>query len=290
MGIKNGSVVKSSFSCSSNDQLSQELIERMRKRKCFADKELEEIPPAQQQQSLAQAQIIDQKNFNLRQQAQQHQQQQQKFQDIYSVLLEQSKYYQNLTETSSTSPQMFFNSGFNPNLMNPIDSFNALTTYYAQISNLSNNNNNRENNYAKFFEDYSPKSSKSEFFNDELKTSESKESAFHQPTANKTPNDLMSTFKNEFVDYLSILNNPVNIFALLANQLDPFKSLIQANADSLPNISEFNDSIKNNKSPKLETPKANTTSNDLNNKKASFNSSNNKLTNFSVDALLGAVK
>ena len=121
MGIKNGSVVKSSFSCSSNDQLSQELIERMRKRKCFADKELEEIPPAQQQQSLAQAQIIDQKNFNLRQQAQQHQQQQQKFQDIYSVLLEQSKYYQNLTENSSTSPQMFFNSGFKHKLMKTID-------------------------------------------------------------------------------------------------------------------------------------------------------------------------
>jgi hypothetical protein len=286
MGIKNGSVVKSSFNCSSSDQLSQELIERMRKRKCFADKELEEIPPAQQQQSLAQAQIIDQKNFNLRQQAQQHQQQQ-KFQDIYSVLLEQSKYYQNITETNSTSPQMFFSSGLNPNLMNPIDSFNALTTYYAQISNLSNNNS-RENNYAKFFEDYSPKSSKSEFFNDELKTSESKESAFHQPTANKITTDLMSTFKNEFVDYLSILNNPVNIFALLANQLDPFKSLIQANTDSLPNISEFNESIKNNTSPKLETPKVNTASNDLN-KKASFNSSN-KLTNFSVDALLGAVK
>ena len=287
MGTKNGSVVKSSFSCSSNDQLSQELIERMRKRKCFADKELEEIPPAQQQQSLAQAQIIDQKISNLRQQAQQ-QHQQQKCQDIYSALLEQSKYYQNLTETSSTSPQMFFNSGFNPTLMNPIDSFNALTTYYAQFSNLSNNNNNRENHYAKFFEDYSPKSSKSEFFNDEIKANESKESAFHQPTANKTTTDLMSTLKNEFVDYLSILNNPVNIFALLANQLDPFKSLIQANTDSLPNISEFNENTKNSKSPKLETPKA-TASNDLN-KKASFNSSNNKLTNFSVDALLGAVK
>jgi hypothetical protein len=295
MGIKSGSVLKNQFNGSSNDQLSPELIERMRKRKCFADKELEEMPQDQQQQSLAQAQIIDQKNLNLqRQQAQQ--QQQQKFHDVYSILLEQSKYYQNLVETSqssNSSPQanVFFNNGFN--LKSQMDSFNALTAYYTQLSNLSNVNN-RENNCAKFFEDYSPRSSKSEFFNDDLKTNESKESAFYQPTANKITSDLVSNFKNEFIDYLSILNNPASIFALLANQLDPFKAVVQTNSDRSANSNEskeLNDSIKSDigsKSPKLDVPKAK----DLNsNKKTNVNSSNsNRLTNFSVDALLGAVK
>lgn len=123
LDLQKSLTTKTYFPCLPDGELSEELandmMQRIRKRKCFADIELEELSKTPQTSSTAliQSHIIEKNNFKY----------QQEISEENNLLLEQSK---------NENPNTIITSS--PNYL--IDAINAFNVYYAQLANLASPN------------------------------------------------------------------------------------------------------------------------------------------------------
>ena len=226
--------------------MSQELVERIRKRKCFADKDLEQLAPTPQQQQQHQQQP------QLQQETLNSIQDQLKFQEIYSYILSQKKFFSSLTENTTTENSVKKNSSHNTtenSSFGEANSFNTLNSFAAFYTQLLINANHANPMY-------------NSFINESLAHKNLvKNSAFHEPKLFNS-NNAESDFN---------VDNSKEISAkipLMTSQCDSIKSNVLSNQNNCAVIN----------ATKLS-------SNEMSQKKIV-----NKLTNFSVEALLGVVK
>ena len=237
LGLKKSSILTNyTVNTNTTEQLSQELVERIRKRKCFADKDLEKLTPTsptQQQVSSSISTIVLEQ-----------QQQNQKFHEIYSYILGQTKLYASLTESRNKSETSNYSNAFDP--ASSFNTFNSFAAFYTNLLNTSNGANSP--NISHSYE-HTPDS-------DTIL----KKSAFHEP---RLFQDL-----NQATDIAAKITQPVS-----------------SPVDSLKSIKFVNQNRENTSFLFNHTTSPIASSEEISKKKIT-----NKLTNFSVEALLGVVK
>jgi hypothetical protein len=141
------------------------LIERIRKRKCFADKDLEKLAPNPNEENVY---TINQASGNVTQEFPKRQ----KFKDIRSPILDEPGNFSCITRTDDLQKHLITNI-INSDTFNSTSSFNALhswhafAAYYTQFLNSNPQNNMKQSQLNANVD------------------CETKQSAFYEPTNNR---------------------------------------------------------------------------------------------------------